>query len=87
MTCTDPFIAGIYPDLLHIVDLQMCSDVISSCLLELSDAAHSPRDVQLQEHRKSYEQWCHQQGSMAASARYGIVKFCKQRLGSVWFLC
>ena len=58
---------GIFPDLLHIVDLQLCNDVIGSCLLELNDAPGSPRDAQLQSQREHYEHWCKEQGAMAAS--------------------
>lgn len=56
---------GVYPDLLHIMDLQICHDVISSCLLELTDSTSAPRDHQLRKLSDEYEQWCKQQGDMA----------------------
>ena len=55
---------GIYPDMLHIMDLQLCHDVISSCLLDLSDFS-SPRDRRLQELSAEYEVWCAEQRDMA----------------------
>ena len=55
---------GIYPDLLHIVDLQISHDVISSCLVEMSGSG-GPRDQQLKELLSSYEQWCQIQRTMA----------------------
>lgn len=57
-------IAGIYPDLLHIVDLQITHDLVYSCLLELTDASMLSRDSQLQTLRQDYEQWCHTQRTM-----------------------
>ena len=57
-------ISGIYPDLLHIVDLQICHDVICSTLLELSDAS-SPRDAVLGRLQRSYSSWCGEQRPMA----------------------
>lgn len=57
-------IAGIYPDLLHIVDLQITHDLVYSCLLELTDSSTRSRDSQLQTLRQDYEQWCHTQRTM-----------------------
>ena len=55
---------GIYPDLLHIVDLQISHDVISSCLIEMSGSG-GPRDQQLNALWCNYEQWCRVQRPMA----------------------
>ena len=55
---------GIYPDLLHIVDLQICHDVISSTLLDLTDGV-TPRDRKLLQLCSSYETWCREQRTMA----------------------
>lgn len=59
-------IQGVYPDVLHIIDLQLCHDVIASSLLELSDGA-SPRDRRLQDLCCSYERWCRNERSMAST--------------------
>ena len=56
--------SGIYPDLLHIMDLQLCHDVISSCLLDMSDTS-SPRERKLQQLLADYEVWCSEQRHMA----------------------
>lgn len=59
-----PGTRGIYPDLLHIVDLQISHDVISSCLVEMSGSG-GPRDQQLSELWCNYEHWCRTQRPMA----------------------
>ena len=67
---------GIYPDLLHIVDLQILHDVISSTLQEISAAAgrgHS-REARLQELRQSYMRWCTDMGSMALDRRVDLSR-------------
>lgn len=53
--------SGIFGDLLHVFDLQIIPDVISSVLLELSDGARS-RDATLNSLWLKYNQWCHEQG-------------------------
>ena len=55
--------SGIYPDLLHICDLQICHDLISSSLLELTD--NGPREQRLQDLCRSYQEWCHANSDMA----------------------
>lgn len=59
-----------YPDLLHIMDLQICHDVISSCLLELTESPGAPRDHQLRKLSDEYEQWCKGQRDMAEATLY-----------------
>lgn len=44
--------------MLHVFDLQLLPDVISACLLELTDGSHS-RDRALHELRLNYAGWCH----------------------------
>lgn len=57
---------GIYPDMLHILDVQITHDVILSSLLELSDPpASNSRGERLQELCRSYQQWCQEQRAIA----------------------
>ena len=61
--------SGIYPDLLHIVDLQILHDVIASTLLDITDATDRarPREVQLKELCQQYQRWCQEMRSMAST--------------------
>ena len=59
--------------MLHIIDLQLCHDVISSCLLDLSDAS-SPREKRLQELSAEYEVWCAEQRDMAQVQSMGAER-------------
>lgn len=56
---------GVYPDLLHIVDLQIAHDLICSTLLEMFESPGSSRDRQLQELCHRYESWCKTERTMA----------------------
>lgn len=67
---------GIYPDLLHIADLQLSHDVISSCLIEMSESGSGPRDQQLQPLWNNYEKWCASQRSMAKTFFVGWNSLC-----------
>lgn len=72
---------GIYPDILHICDLQIIPDVISSTLLELVDNARS-KDQALNAYRIDYEQWCKENGTLTlAFARMCGDWFCFCTLG------
>ncbi len=78
---------GIYPDLLHIADLQLSHDVISSCLIEMSESRRGPRDQQLQPLWNSYEKWCTSQRSMAKKLRkwWTFFLWFKQLMQSKWW--
>ena len=70
--------SGIYPDLLHIMDLQLCHDVISSCLLDMSDTS-SPRERKLQQLLADYDVWCSEQCHMAhtlETRKLLVSRFC-----------
>ena len=73
---------GIFPDLLHIVDLQIGPDSICSALLDWSDASRR-RDDALTCLRNSYTSWCVQEGFMAcmsASVRSKILLYTRKQL-------
>jgi hypothetical protein len=70
--------SGIYPDLLHIMDLQLCHDVISSCLLDMSDTS-SPRERKLQQLLADYDVCCSEQRHMAhtlETRKLLVSRFC-----------
>ena len=58
-------ISGLFPDILHIVDLQLIPDVVSSTLLELVDNVRA-KDAALEGYRLDYERWCTETRSLTA---------------------
>lgn len=57
---------GVFPDLMHICDLQICCDAITSTLLELSEPSRAlSRDKQLADLLHQCEQWCADNGRSA----------------------
>ena len=54
-------LSGIFPDILHICDLQIIPDAVASTLLEFVDGARN-KDQALQSYRVDYEKWCNDCG-------------------------
>ena len=67
-TCTNgqPKPIGVYADLMHVCDLQICPDAITSTLLELTEPTpHASRDSKLAELLRQYQAWCSESGCWA----------------------
>ena len=47
----------VYPDVLHVMDLQIIPDAVASTLLELTDSCNG-RQKGLNELQEQYEIWC-----------------------------
>ena len=58
--------SGIFPDILHILDLQISVDVICSALLDYTDSAvvipGASRDARLAVLSERYRKWCADEG-------------------------
>ena len=58
--------AGIFPDILHILDLQISVDAICSALLDYTDTAGvapgGSRDARLAAIGQQYSRWCCEEG-------------------------
>ena len=61
--------AGIFPDILHICDLQIIPDAVSSALLDLLDGVRA-KDAALQSYRLDYEKWCQENRFLAPIADF-----------------
>ena len=55
---------GVFPDILHICDLQIIPDSVASTLLDLLDGV-TRKDAALQRYRLDYETWCVETGLLA----------------------
>ena len=66
------FHQGIYPDLMHISDLQIVPDCIWSSLLELTDNAAS-RDDALTDLWRDYAKYCSENGANTALIAFDFV--------------
>lgn len=58
------FLEGIFPDLLHIADLQIVPDSVVSTLWELAEKEPArERESFLSQLRNKYESWCRENSS------------------------
>ena len=64
--------AGIFPDILHICDLQIIPDALSSALLDLLDGVRA-KDAALERYRLDYEKWCQENGYLVPLTSFNIV--------------
>ena len=58
-----PGTEGIYPDILHICDLQIIPDCVASSLWEICQRSRN-KETCLAELRTSYEEWCSEAGRL-----------------------
>ena len=64
-------LTGVYPDILHIFDLQIIPDAVVSTLFELSEKVRN-RDSFLLTLQHRYERWCNDTGFKAAK-QFGVL--------------
>lgn len=78
-------ILGVYPDMLHVYDLQIVPDAVWSTLLELTDLAPR-RQVALSELLGSYTAWCQENSCLSTNCLAVNVKTKVFLLGAVLLL-
>ena len=71
--------SGIFPDILHILDLQISLDAICSALLDYTDSAAvilgASRDARLAVLGQQYSTWCTEQGLGALNCTVKIARW------------